>query len=195
MEIQEKVLEGAILDAPSAAFAQAAKADAKIALSIDEAVEQARQSRAIMFEAIKASLSLALQGLPKEWENLTRQGFAVANQGTLKTLLSAKTADGKALKSILTSAKSGYRVKSSIFTESVKIEEAKATVSGLLNPFEVHVKRAPKGEVDKMIGDLTRIANRLKTISPADSLMADNISRYISFYKDMLSADKDLGND
>lgn len=193
MEIE--VLEGAILDAPSAAFAQAAKADAKIALSIDEAVEQARQSRAIMFEAIKASLSLALQGLPKEWENLVGNGFPITNKGTLKTLLSAKTADGKALKSLLTSPKSGYRVKSSIFTESVKIEEAKATVSGLLNPFEVHVKRAPKGEVDKMIGDLTRIANRLKTISPADSLMADNISRYISFYKDMLSADKDLGND
>lgn len=192
MEI--KVLEGAILDAPSVAFAQAAKADASICLSIDEAIEQARQSRAIMFEAMQASLSLALQGLPKEWENLVGNGFAVANQGTLKTLLSAKTADGKALKSILTSAKSGYRVKYSILTDSAKIEEAKATVSGLLNPFEVRVKRAPKGEINKMIDDLNRIANRLKTISPADSLMADNVSRYISFYKDMLAEDKGLGN-
>lgn len=192
MEI--KVLEGAILDAPSAAFEKAAKADASIVLSIDEAIEQARQSRAIMFEAIKASLNLALQGLPKEWENLVGNGFAVANQGTLKTLLSAKTADGKALKGILTSAKSGYRVKSSIFTDSVKIEEAKATVSGLLNPFEVCIKRAPKSEVSRMVGDLTRIANRLKTVSPADSLMADNVRRYISFYKDMLAEEKDLGN-
>lgn len=194
MEIQEKVLEGASNIAPSAAFALAAKADAKIVLSVDEAIEQARQSRAIMFEAVKASLSLALQGLPKEWENLITKGFPVANQGTIKTLLSAKTADGKSLKSILTSAKSGYRVKSSIFTESVKIEEAKATVSGLCNPFEVRVKRAPKGEVEKMIGDLNRIANRLKTVSVADSLMADNISRYISFYKDMLEEEKGLGN-
>lgn len=192
MEIE--VLEGAILEAPSSAFAQAAKADASICLSIEEAVEQARQSRAIMFEALKVALNLALQGLPKEWENLIGNGFAVANKGTLKTLLSAKTADGKALKRLLTHPKSGYRLKTSIFTDSAKIEEAKATVSGLLNPFEVRAKRATKGEVDKMIDDLKRVANRLKTISPADSLMADNISRYISFYNDMLEEEKDLGN-
>lgn len=193
MEMQ--VLEGASNIAPSAAFEKAAKVDAAIALSIEEAIEMARTNRAIMFEAIKASLSLALQGFPREWENLTRNGFQCANKGTLKTLLSAKTADGKALKGLLTSAKTGYRIKSSIYTESVRIEEAKATVSGLLNPFETRVKRAPKGDVAKMIDDLNRIANRLKTTSHADSLMADNISRYISFYKDMLSADKGLGND
>lgn len=194
MEI-EKVIEGASNIAPSSAFAQAAKAECLIALSIDEAIENARQSRAIMFEALKEALSLALQGLPKEWEILVGNGFAVANQGTIKTLLSAKTADGKALKGLLTSAKSGYRVKSSIFTDSAKIEEAKATVSGLCNPFEVRIKRAPKDEVEKMIGDLNRIANRLKTTSPADSLMADNISRYIAFYKAMLEENKGLGND
>lgn len=137
MEIQ--VIEGASNIAPSSAFAQAAKAECLIALSIEEAIENARNLRAIMFEAMKASLSLALQGLPKEWETLIKNGFAVANKGTIKTLLSAKTADGKALKGLLTSAKSGYRVKSSIFTDSAKIEDAKATVSGLCNPFEVRV--------------------------------------------------------
>lgn len=185
---------GAILDAPSAAFVACAKADNKISLSVDEMIEQARANRAIMFEAMQASLNLALQGLPKEWETLVGDGFAVANQGTLKTLLSAKTAEGKALKSILSSAKTGYRIKSSIFTSSEKIEETKAVINGLLNPFEVRVKRAPKGEVEKMLFDLNRIAKRLKTISPADSLMADNVSRYISFYKDMLEEEKNLGN-
>lgn len=185
---------GAILDAPSVAFAQAAKADNSIILSVDEMIEQARANRAIMFEAMKTSLNLALQGLPKEWEILVGDGFAVANQGTIKTLLSAKTAEGKALKSILSSAKTGYRIKSSIFSESAKIEEAKALISKLLNPFEVRVKRAPKGEVEKMLFDLKRIANRLKTISPADSLMADTCARYIAFYKAMLEEEKNLGN-
>lgn len=185
---------GAILDAPSAAFTQAARADNKIILSVDEMIQAARANRAIMFEAMQASLSLALQGLPKEWENLVGNGFAVANQGTLKTLLSAKTAEGKALKSILSSAKTGYRIKSSIFAEEAKIEETKAVINGLLNPFEVRVKPSPKGEVEKMVDDLKRIANRLKTISPADSLMADTCARYISFYKDMLEEEKNLGN-
>lgn len=193
MEIQE-TFEGAILDAPSAAFAQAAKADNSIILSVDEMIEQARLARAIMFEAMQASLNLALQGLPREWEILVGDGFAVANQGTIKTLLSAKTAEGKALKSILSSAKTGYRIKSSIFTSSEKIEETKAVINGLLNPFEVRVRRPPKGEVEKMLFDLNRIAKRLKTMSPADSLMADNVSRYISFYKDMLEEEKGLGN-
>lgn len=185
---------GAILDAPSAAFAQAAKADNSIILSVDEMIQAARANRAIMFEAMKASLNLALQGLPKEWENLVGNGFAVANQGTIKTLLSAKTAEGKALKSVLGAAKTGYRIKSSIFTSSEKIEETKAVINGLLNPFEVRVRRPPKGEVEKMLFDLNRIAKRLKTMSPADSLMADNVSRYISFYKDMLEEEKGLGN-
>lgn len=193
MEI-EKTFEGAILDAPSSAFAQAAKADAKIALSIDEAIEMAREARAVMFEAMKASLGLALQGNPRDWEILVKQGFPSANQGTLKTLLSAKTADGKALKSVLSSAKTGYRVKSSIFADSAKIEEARATVSGLCNPFEARVKRAPKSEIEKMIGDLKRIAGRLKSATHADSLMADNVSRYIAFYEAMLAENKDLGN-
>lgn len=192
MEIQ-KTFEGAILDAPSVAFAQAARADCSIILSVEERIEAARANRAIMFEAMKASLSLALQGNPKEWQNLVGEGFAVANQGTLRTLLSAKTAEGKALKSLLSSPKTGYRIKYGILSESTKIEEAKAVINSLLNPFEVRVRTSPKGEIEKMLLDLNRVANRLKTISPADSLMVSNINKYISFYKDMVEEEKNLG--
>lgn len=191
--MEQETFEGAILDAPSVAFAQAAKADNSIILSVEERIEQARLARAVMFEAMKASLSLALQGLPREWEILVGDGFAVANQGTLKTLLSAKTAEGKGIKSILSSPKTGYRIKYGILSESAKIEEAKALISKLLNPFEMRVRRPPKGEVEKMVEDLNRIAKRLKTISPADSLMASNCARYIAFYEAMLEEEKNLG--
>ncbi|WP_157807886.1 MULTISPECIES: hypothetical protein [Neisseria] len=169
-------------------FVNTANALTIIAESAQELMAQRKQKRRELFEAFKASLIEALLDRPEDWQAVVTEGFTRLDEVTLKTLLSAKTADGRKANTLWRADK-GFAIKSSKMNQ-----DGINLVETLINPFEAEkVTRPPKGEFEKMVSSLKTVLNRLDKVTSADLMMRENLEKYIKFYQNLVDDEKSLG--
>ena len=172
----------------SAKFINTAEQLTIIAESVNDLISQRKQQQRALFESFKDSLLEALKGNSEDWQAVTTDGFARLDEATLKTLLLAKTADGRKANSIWRADK-GFTIK-----PSKQNEDGISLVECLTNPFEAEKEvRPPKGEFEKMASALKAVINRLNKVDSANPMMRENLESYLKFYQTLIEADKEAG--